>query len=388
MKTESKKGIATLMPMLFAFFVMGFVDVTGIATGYVKRDFALSDSLANLLPMMVFVWFALCSLPTGMVMDRIGRKPTVVASLLITAGAMLLPVAGYSFGTVLAAFVLLGIGNTVLQVSLNPLLLCILPPQRVTGMLTLGQFVKAISSTLGPVIAGAAVAVSGSWQLIFPIYGITAIVSALWIFFTPVTEQPADRTARLGFGAVLGMLGRGPVLLAFTVILLCVGFEIGLMTAVPRYMVERAGLTIEEGSLGCSVYFAARTLGTLAGSILLSRYSPRRFLQYTMVAAVVLMGVFLQASNTTVLMVLLFLIGLTCANIFPITYSLAIQRYPEQANAISALMIMGVAGGAILPLPMGFLADAGGQWLALLVPFAALVYILIASFRMKEGKDC
>ena len=87
MKTqENKSKVYQLMPVLFAFFVMGFVDVVGISTSYVKNDFTLSDTLANLLPMMVFLWFAVCSLPTGLLMGRIGRKKTVLLSSLVTSG--------------------------------------------------------------------------------------------------------------------------------------------------------------------------------------------------------------------------------------------------------------------------------------------------------------
>ena len=125
-----KNTLAGLLPVLFSFFVMGFVDVVGVATSYVKADFSLSDRIANLLPMMVFLWFAVCSLPTGVLMGRIGRKRTVMASAAVTFVAMLLPLADYSFPVVLTAFALLGIGNTMLQVSLNPLLADVARPVR------------------------------------------------------------------------------------------------------------------------------------------------------------------------------------------------------------------------------------------------------------------
>ena len=95
---------AVILPVLFGFFVMGFVDVVGIATNYVKKDFALSDTLANLLPMMVFLWFAVCAIPAGMLMGRIGRRNTVLVSMGITAVAMLIPMCGYEFVPLLIAF--------------------------------------------------------------------------------------------------------------------------------------------------------------------------------------------------------------------------------------------------------------------------------------------
>lgn len=383
MKTqENKSKVYQLIPVLFAFFVMGFADVVGISTSYVKNDFALSDTLANLLPMMVFLWFAVCSLPTGLLMGRIGRKKTVLLSSLITIVAMLIPLIYYSFPTVLLAFGLLGIGNTILQVSLNPLLLDVVPKEKVTSMLTFGQFIKAISSTLGPVIAGVAAGVWGNWHWIFPIYAVVTFLSWLWLALTPIREVEGEITKQKGRD-VLALFGNGRLMLAFSVILLIVGFEIGLMTAVPKYFLERCNLPIEQGGLGCSLYFSARTLGTFLGAIVLARYSSRRFLIGNMVAAVLAFLLFMVATDMTVLLVALFLVGLFCANVFPIIFSSAIQSDPSKANEISALMIMGVAGGAILPMIMGVIADGANQWTSLFVPLLALAYILAVSVKMK-----
>ena len=68
----NKQNSKAIYPILFGFFVMGFADVVGIATNYVKVDFSLSDTLANLIPMMVFLWFALFSIPTGVMMGKVG----------------------------------------------------------------------------------------------------------------------------------------------------------------------------------------------------------------------------------------------------------------------------------------------------------------------------
>ena len=171
MKTDTAAAsMRRAMPaLLFGFFVMGFVDLVGVATSYVKADFDLSHTMANTLPMMVFVWFALFSVPTGLWMGRHGRRATVAISLGVTAVAMLIPVIYYSFPVVLAAFALLGIGNTILQVSLNPMVAAVVKPDKVASTLTLGQFIKAISSMLGPVLAGCVAAAWGDWKLIFPV---------------------------------------------------------------------------------------------------------------------------------------------------------------------------------------------------------------------------
>ena len=370
-----------LPPVLFAFFVMGFVDVVGVSTSYVKSDFGLNDTLANLLPMLVFLWFAVCSLPTGLLMKRIGRKNTVLLSSLITIVAMVLPLVYYSFFSVLLAFALLGIGNTVLQVSLNPLLMDVVAKEKVTSLLTFGYFIKAISSTLGPVILSVAMGVWGDWHLVFWVYAVCTSLSWIWLVCTPIQEKRGEG-AYVG-GSIWKLFKNRKLMVAFSVILLIVGFEIGLMTAVPKYLLERCQIPIEQGGLGCSLYFAARTLGTFIGSIILSRYSSSRFLIINMVLALLAFGLFMVSSNSTIVLAGLFLVGLFCANVFPIIFSSAIQSEPSKADEISALMIMGVAGGAILPVFMGGIADVSNQFVSLFVPLLALVYILGVSVKMR-----
>ena len=370
-----------LPPVLFAFFVMGFVDVVGVSTSYVKSDFGLNDTLANLLPMLVFLWFAVCSLPTGLLMKRIGRTNTVLLSSLITIVAMVLPLVYYSFFSVLLAFALLGIGNTVLQVSLNPLLMDVVAKEKVTSLLTFGYFIKAISSTLGPVILSVAMGVWGDWHLVFWVYAVCTSLSWIWLVCTPIQEK-REEVAYVG-GSIWKLFKNRKLMVAFSVILLIVGFEIGLMTAVPKYLLERCQIPIEQGGLGCSLYFAARTLGTFIGSIILSRYSSSRFLIINMVLALLAFGLFMVSSNSTIVLAGLFLVGLFCANVFPIIFSSAIQSEPSKADEISALMIMGVAGGAILPVFMGGIADVSNQFVSLFVPLLALVYILGVSVKMR-----
>ena len=110
-----------LIPVMLCFFCMGFVDLVGIASNYVKEDLALTDSVANVFPSLVFFWFLIFSVPTGMLMNKIGRKKTVLLSLVVTVVSLLLPLFGETFAIMLVAFSLLGIGNALMQTSLNPL---------------------------------------------------------------------------------------------------------------------------------------------------------------------------------------------------------------------------------------------------------------------------
>ena len=367
-----------LLPVLFGFFIMGFVDVVNISASYVKADFLLNDKLANLLPMMVFLWFAVFSLPTGMIMGRIGRRKTVLLSALVTTAAMLIPLVKYSFPSVLLAFALLGIGNTILQVSLNPLVTNVVPVNRITSMLTLGQFIKAISSFLGPVIAGVAASAFGNWKLIFPVYAGATMLSFVWLLSVPVSE--IKKEPEKDEKQIFTLLKNKTLLVFFTIIVLIVGFEICLMTATPKYLLERCNMPLEKGGLGCSLYYAARTAGTFIGSILLARVSSRKFLITTMLAAIAAFIPLMLSGHAWAIMASLTFVGLMCANVFAIVFSNALQIDSSKTNEISALMIMGVAGGALLPPLMGIVSDASSQLFSLFIPLVALMYILISAY--------
>lgn len=262
MRTKSTNS--AIFPILFGFFVMGFVDVVGIATNYVKMDFGLSDTLANLLPMMVFLWFALFSVPTGIWMGRHGRRNTVVVALAITTLAMLIPLFFYDFACILFAFALLGIGNTILQVSLNPMVARVVNPDKVTSVLTLGQFIKAVSSFLGPIIAGVASSFWGDWKLIFIVYSVTTLLSIIWLITTiPGKEEGEEQEA--SFASTLALCKDARIRMLFLGILCIVGIDVGLNTTIPKLLMEKLSMPLQEAGLGSSLYFAARTGGSFLG---------------------------------------------------------------------------------------------------------------------------
>ena len=383
MKQETSMSKA--LPVLFGFFIMGFVDVVGIATNYVKRDFGLTDSVANLLPMMVFLWFAVFSIPTGLLMNKIGRKKTVVLSMVITFIAMLIPLLVYQFEVILVAFALLGIGNTILQVSLNPLLTNVVRGDRLTSSLTWGQFIKAIASFLGPIIAGFAAASLGNWKLLFPIFAFVTLLSSFWLYFTTINEEPISGKTS-SFVECFKLLGDKTILLLFLGIFLVVGVDVGLNTTIPKFLMERCSIPLEDAGYGTSLYFVARTMGAFIGAILLIRFSARKFFIISMVIAIAAMISALMLNDLWALRVTIFVLGFTVANVFSIIFSSALQKKPERANEISGLMIMGVSGGALFPWLMGVVSDSyQSQGAAFAVLLGLLCYLLFLAFSLKKA---
>ena len=354
---QSSTSVSKILPVLFGFFIMGFCDVVGITSTHVKADFGLTDTLSNMIPVALFAMFFLFYVPTGILMNKIGRKKTVLLSNILTAVALLIPLVDYSFATALCAFALLGIANTILQVSLNPLLSNVVHGDKLTSSLTAGQFVKAISSFSAPFMAAFAANQIGKWQFMFPIFAVVTILSTIWLFVTHIDED-TEKGKTSSFGDVLGLLKDKVIFLLFLGILFVVGVDVGINTAAPKILIERCGLDINHAGYGSSVYFAFRTAGAFIGAFLLARVSASSFFRINILIAVAALVTLLFVHEKYLILAMYGVVGFTVANIFPIIYSYAIRRRPEKANEISGLMITGVFGGAVIPFFMGITSDA------------------------------
>ena len=372
-----------LLPILFGFFVMGFVDIVGIATNYVKADFSLSSTYANLLPIMVFIWFALCSIPTGILMGKIGKKYTVVISLAITVVAMLMPLLSYSFVNLLFAFALLGISNTILQVSLNPLIAGVVSAGKVASTLTLGQFIKSLSSFLGPILVGAAASFWGNWKWTFLLYAVVSLLSLIWLCFGIPDKR--EEVSRAGLRSTLSLLLDRKVLLLFLGILFIVGIDVGLNIMIPDFLITRTDLPLRSAGLGTSLYFVSRMAGSFLGALLLVRVKPSVYLRVSMLVAVGAFLLLLGLDTLWAMLILIAIVGLSCASVFSILFSYALQHQPERGNELSALMIMGGSGGALVSPVLGFLSDSFGATAGMASLLFCLLYLGLLSFWI--GKE-
>ena len=384
-KQQMKYG--RLIPVMLCFFAMGFVDLVGIASNYVKADLALTDAQANIFPSLVFFWFLIFSVPTGMLMNRIGRKRTVLLSLAVTAISLMLPFFGDGYGLMLCSFSLLGIGNALMQTSLNPLLSNIISGDKLASSLTFGQFVKAIASFLAPYIAmwGATQAMPTfglGWRVLFPVYMVVAIIAIVWLSSTPIDEEKPDKAS--GLVNCLKLLGTPFILLCFIGIMCHVGIDVGTNTTAPKLLMERVGLTLEEAGFATSLYFIFRTAGCLLGTFILQHLSARRFLTVSVVCMLVAMVGLLVSEAHYVIYVCIALIGFGNSNVFPIIFAQALTMVPDKKNEVSGLMIMGLFGGTVFPLLMGVASDAVGQNGAVAVMSVGVIYLIIYTLRLKK----
>ncbi|MFV0418007.1 MAG: MFS transporter [Dysgonomonas sp.] len=382
MKNES--NLLKIIPVMFAFFAMGFVDLVGIATNNIKADFGLNDTTTNLLTSMVFFWFFILSVPTGLLMNKIGRRKTVILSLFVTFLAMIVPFIDYNLPLILVSFALLGIGNTLMQVSLNPLVTNIISGERLASALTLGQFFKAIASALAPMIAGWAALKFGSWKMLYPIFAVASLIPLLWLSFTPIKEVAIEKSTST-IGKCIALLGNKMILLLFIGILMHVGIDVGINITSPKILMERLGMELSVAGYSITIYFIARTIGCFSGAFILSMVSAKKFFLISVFIMVIGIAGLLVFQNITLLYICIALMGLGNSNIFPIIFSQAMQIFPDRNNEVSGLMIMGIAGGAILPIFMGLASDALNSQIGALIVIALCIgYLILISSKIKK----
>ena len=378
----------TLIPIMLCFFCMGFVDLVGIASNYVKQDLSLTDSQANIFPSLVFFWFLIFSVPTSMLMNKIGRKNTVLLSLIITALSLMIPLFGNSLGVMLTAFSLLGIGNALMQTSLNPLVSTVLGDKNLASTLTFGQFVKAIASFSAPYIAmwGATKAIPDfgfSWKILFLIYFVMCVFSSAMLKVTPVIEEKNDEKSASVFQCI-SLLKIPAVLLTFFGIMCHVGIDVGVNTTAPKILMERLSMTLNEAAFATSLYFIFRTIGCLTGSFFLRIMKTRTFYAISIAMMIASMCGLFFGTDKAVLFAAIALVGYGNSNIFSICFAQALTSMPEKQNEVSGLMIMGLFGGTIFPLLMGFASDVFGQNGAVAVITIGVIYLLFFTTKIRK----
>lgn len=402
---NSNQSKLTLIPVMIAFFTMGFVDLVGAVSNNMQEDFGLSDSAANFFPSLVFFWFLIFSVPTGMLMNKIGRKKTVLLSVVITTLAVFLPLFDSFMPTkesqlwlMYISFSLLGIGNAIMQTGINPLV-TMLVKGHLASTLTFGQFVKAIASFIAPLIAAWGATTTApilglSWRILFLLFFVIGMVATLWLGMTRIEEEPIEGKAS-GFADCLKMLGSSIILLSFVGIMCHVGIDVGTNAVAPKVLFERlggAGDSLSQFEYATSIYFAFRTLGCFTGSILMRKLNIRTFFTIIVLMMALSMVGLVFGTEKWELWAAIALVGYGNSNVFSIVFSQAMLSAPEKKNEVSGLMIMGLFGGTVFPLLMGFASDAakaaGAQypqvWAAAVMAIGVL-YLLSYIPKVKQN---
>jgi fucose permease len=383
---EPKKvNLPALLPVLMSFIVMSFVDLVGIGVDRVSKDMNLSATLGQLIPSAAFLWFLLLSIPVGVLQARIGKRMMLNIGMLVTACGLLVPFFVYSFAMVLFGFALLGIGNTIVQVSANPLLVDVVPSNRTSSFLSFSQFVKAVGSMIGAPLAGWFALKFGDWKLLFLVFGIVSVLSVLWLGATKIEERRSEGI-KVTFGTAFSLLGNGFILMMVLSIFLVVGIDVGFNSNSGQILMKQFGIDPTAAESGRSVYFFGRMLGTFAGALLLTRLSSKSFLMWTSLLGIVALFAMTMVTIPAAAWVLVFLTGMFVANIWPLIFSIAVEKYPERSNEISGLMMSAISGGAVIPLLMGWVSDMSSVVAGIWVLIGCLVYLFgVGLYATRKG---
>ena len=381
-------SIIKVIPVRAAFFVMGFCDIVGISSDYMQTSFGWSSTMTGFVPSMVFIWFLFLGIPVGNKMNKWGRKNTVLISMLVTIVGMFLPLIVYSSVTCIIAYVLLGIGNAILQISLNPLLNNVIQDQRMlTSSLTAGQVIKAVSSLVGPEIVLFATLRFGSehWYYCFPILGMITLFFALWLMFTPIKrEQSVSET--ISMADSFSLLKDKIILILFLGIFFIVGVDVATNYISSKLMAVRYDWSAEQVKFAPQVYFLSRTIGALLGTFLLARISGIRYFRVNIIACAASLLLLMFVDGATLNLLCIGGIGFFASSVFSIIYSLAFQECPSKMNQISGLMITAVSGGGVVTPILGFAIDLGGITAGLFVVLLCVAYLMYCAFGIKVKK--
>jgi fucose permease len=387
---KQQNSVVKALPVLFGFFIMGFCDIVGITSDYVQRSFDWSPQMTGIVPSMVFIWFLFLGIPVGIRMNKWGRKNTVLLSMGITVVGMVVPLVSYNSVTCLVAFALLGIGNAILQVSLNPLLNNVLTNKKLlTSSLTAGQVIKAVSSLVGPEIVLLAVARFGDdkWYYCFPILGTITLLSALWLIATPIErEEKVEASELTSTRDTFALLKNKTLLLLFLGIFFIVGADVSTNYISSKLMAVRFDWTAEQVKFAPQIYFFSRTVGALLGAFLLTRIAEIKYFRVNILACAASLLVLAFVENEVVNLVCIGAVGFFASSVFPIIYSMALQARPQKANEISGLMITAVSGGGIVTPVIGFAIGAVGIIGGALVTLLCVLYLTYCAFGLKVSK--
>ena len=384
MNTKSV-NITKVLPVLMAFFVMSFVDLVGIGVDRVSKDMNLSATLAQLIPSAAFLWFLLLSVPVGIMQSRLGKRFILNIGMGVTALGLLVPYFFYTFQMVLIGFALLGIGNTIVQVSANPLLVDVVPGNRTSSFLSFSQFVKAIGSMIGAPLAGILAARFGDWKLLFLVFGIVSLLTVIWLGSVKIDEAK-QAEVKATFATSFKLLGTGFVLMMVLSIFLVVGIDVGFNSNSGQFLIRQFGIDQTAAESGRSIYFFGRMLGTFAGAIMLTRITSRKFFMWTSILGIISLIAILVIHSPAIAWVLVFIIGLAVANIFPLVFSITVEKYPTRSNEISGLMMMAICGGAVIPLLIGWISEiTNSVAIGMSVLIVCMIYLLgVSLYSLKK----
>ncbi len=402
---------ASLQTFVFALFFVfgGITSLNDVIIPKLKDLFTLSYAQAMLVQSAFFAAYFVVSIPAAAIVQRIGYMRTAVAGLVTMAAGCLLFIPASSsgvFATFLLALFVLAAGITIVQVVANPLISMLGKPQTAHSRLTFAQAFNSLGTTVFPYVG--AILILGSLATIDPAtlsgaaldayrqeetrvvvhtyiglaIALMILAGAVWLNRRKLVETPAPSENILGAFDLLRQprFARGALC-----IFLYVGAEVAIGSIIVNYLMEAdvLGLGAEAAGKHVPLYWGGAMVGRFIGAALLRMFSPGKVLACAAGMTILLLVV---SANTTGALSgwSLLAIGLFNSIMFPTIFSLACEGLGKRAAEGSGVICVAIVGGAVVPLLMGFAADAAGLKLALAVP--AVCYAVILYFGLYARK--
>ena len=418
------------------FFAWGFITaLNDPLVAAVKGIFTLSRFEAQFIAFAFFIAYGLISFPAAALLSRTRAMPSIVAALvmMIVGCALILAAANLAiFPLVLVGLFVLASGITILQVAANPLVAALGNPRYSHFRLTFSQTFNSLGTFIAPILGAhlflkgvevkegtvitAAVrsqALGGIDTAYLWLCGIIAILAVfMWLSRRTVSSAVSENPG--GSGQQIGALIRDAIsspwaLFGGLAIFLYVGAEVAIGTQMTAFLNDNGiwglsdapfrvpllgptmgsdgihGVSVEEAGKAVAFYWGGAMVGRAVGSLLLARVSaPKLLAVFTAIACAMCLYVATVGGVTAGFVALA--IGLFNSIMFPVIFTITLERSSASAEATSGLLCTAIVGGALIPLLVGKLSEFMGYHGALVVPalcYAVLCLFAIASRRAR-----
>ena len=401
-----KRSFPIVLLVFLIFFAISFLtNILGPLVPDIIASFSLSLALASFLPFSFFVAYGVMSIPAGTMLERFGVKPVMLGAFALAFAGSLLFAGFPSYTIALASLFTIGIGMTLLQVAINPLLRVAGGEEHFAFYSVAAQLVFGSASFLSPYVysylvtnlksvAGAPNPLIRTLARVVPtglpwvsLYWLFAAVTLAMIAVLALVRLPRVELTdeeRPGAWETHVQLFRKPVVWLFFVgIFGYVGTEQGVANWISKFLQTYHGMDPETaGAAVVSHFWGLMTAGCLLGLVLLKLFDSRRVLIVFSVAAIAALATALWGS-AAVSANAFRAVGFCLSVMWSIVFSLALNSLDEHHGTFSGILCTGIIGGAVVPMLVGQVGNVLGLRAGMHLVFATLAYILAIGFWAK-----
>ncbi|MGV8091091.1 MAG: sugar MFS transporter [Mangrovibacterium sp.] len=379
-------------PVYLIFLSMGMVDAASPMVSLARESFTLPITLAALLPFTGYLMFGVLAIPMGILQDKKRKVFILNTGLVIMLIGLMIPVLSGMYGNmvvnstslrqfywILLAVLFIGAGGSIMQVGGNPFIRDISEEGDYSKNLSMAQSFITIGSSFGFLLPALLYNLLGlDWSILFPVYAAIVLTALFWFNMTRIKEVKQKRTHHASLKSSVSLLKDRYVLAMVTGIFIYCGVEVAIASHVPILLTDKFMFSLEKIGLliSWSLFYLPIFLGRFLGAFILRSVTPDRLLLYTGVLSFLGILIILLFDSLIVVLIGVLFAGFGFANIFPLLFSITIDKKPEYQNELSGLMVTMIVGGTFVPVIMGSVADIGTITLSFIVPLACTGYIL------------